>query len=214
MQALCASGKLQGWPGDKHPASCVLSGSFSHLSPLLSTEIAQSSKSSCPCLQSVRQLCRLGWKWRCWGQLPGAHPPLPLSLPLPPSVHLLTWMEWLSQEWPSCEPEGGGAPQEQVEPPSQSWVAFLCIFIYVRERSFCVFSHRCLGPCISRLNPLLSEAAGFLASGPAWPVMAIHRVVGCRLTVGALGGWVRVTRRLSKASEHPGGILSLASRLL
>ena len=28
-----------------------------------------------------------------------------------------------------------------------------------------------------------------MASGPAWPVIAVHRVVGCRLTVGALGGW-------------------------
>lgn len=79
----------------------------------------------------------------------------------------------MAEEWPSCEPRGGGAPQGHVEPPSQSWVAFLCTFIYVREGSFHVVSATAtLGPCFSWLNPLPSEVAGFSASGPARPVMA------------------------------------------
>lgn len=95
----------------------------------------------------------------------------------------------MAEEWPSREPKGGGAPQGQVEPPSQSWAAFLCIFICERKSVRVVSATATLGPCMSRLNPLLSEVAGFLASGPAWPVIAVYRVVGCRLTVGALGGW-------------------------
>ena len=47
------------------------------------------------------------------------------------------------------------------------------MFMYVTERSFRVVSASApLGPCFSWLSPLLSEVAGFLASGPARPVTA------------------------------------------
>ena len=124
----------------------------------------------------MRQFCTRGWKRRCWGQLPGGtlHCPCPYAFLPRPSVKADRMaVPGMAEEWLSCEPEGGAAPRGQAEPPSQSWVAFLCMFIYVTEGSFrAVSASAPVGPCFSWLNPLLSEVAGFLASGPARPVTA------------------------------------------
>ena len=120
----------------------------------------------------------------------------------------------MAEECLSCEPEGGAAPRGQTEPPSQSWVAFLCMFIYVTEGSFrAVSASAPLGPCFSWLNPLLSEVAGFLASGPARPVTA---ATGWRGAGSLWGPWGLGTgdQKAEQGLSPPEGILSLASRLL